>query len=396
MHVVYINTFYAPDEVGGAEKSVRFLAESVVSHGHQATVICLGRTVESRELNGVRIERLSPANSYFPLDANKQTGLQKLRWHTRDSYNTHAGTQVAQLIDKLKPDVVHTNNLGGFSVSVWSAIRERGIRIVHTLRDYYLLCPNTAMFHHGKQCTNRCVKCAVLSVPRTRATRHVDMVVGNSQFILDKHLQYGLFEGSQRQVIYNAYEPEAVRHDPPQDHVHLGYIGRIAPTKGVDILIAAVKRLVGQGITGFKVSVAGDGDPEYIKKLNLDSDGLPIVFVGRVKPEDFYSQLHWTVVPSVWDEPLARVIFESFSHGVPVIGSATGGTPELLHGNQTGLLYQNASDPSSLAEAMRHAINTPNETNLQKSCLQESERFKPRRVYESYKTTYLGCGASSS
>lgn len=390
MKIAYINSFYAPDEVGGAEKSVRFLAETVVAHGHEATVICLGRKRETTELNGVRIERLPIANSYFPLDAPHQGSVQKLLWHLRDSYNPVAGAQIGHLIDQIKPDVVHTNNLGGFSVSTWSAIKQRGVRIVHTLRDYYLLCPNTAMFSNGQQCQSRCGKCKVMGLPRSAATKHVDMVVGNSQFILNKHLQYGLFASAEKGVIYNAYEPKSTTPNRPSDYIHIGYIGRLAPTKGVEVLIAAIKLLVEQGQSGFKVSIAGDGDPEYVNELKNSAAGLPIVFMGKVKPEDFYNQVHWTVVPSIWDEPLARVLFESFAHGVPVIGAATGGTPELIEAGSNGWLYDQPYDHRALSKLLLKAKNkSPNEWEyISNICTSNGEKFTPTSVLSNYKSSY--------
>lgn len=389
MKVVYVNTFYAPDEVGGAEKSVRFLAETVVANGHEATVICLGRERETTELNGVRIERLPIANSYFPLDASQKSGAHKMLWHLRDSYNSTAGTQIGHLIDQIQPDVAHTNNLGGFSVAAWSAIKQRGVRIVHTLRDYYLLCPNTAMFSQGQQCNTRCSKCAVMGVPRAMATKHVDVVVGNSKFILNKHLQYGLFRHSDQEVIYNAYEPKSTTPNRPSDYVHFGYIGRLAPTKGVEVLIAAIKQLVEQGQSGFKVSIAGDGDPEYVSQLKHSAIGLPISFLGKVKPEDFYNQVHWTVVPSIWDEPLARVLFESFAHGVPVIGSATGGTPELIVNDTNGQLYLHPHDHAALASLITSSINSANIwPKFSKQCEMYGKNFAPNFVYENYTGLY--------
>ena len=73
MNIVYINSFYAPDEIGGAEKSVRFLAETLQAQGHKTTVITLGREAESTQLNGVRIERITTPNLYFPADAGRQS-----------------------------------------------------------------------------------------------------------------------------------------------------------------------------------------------------------------------------------------------------------------------------------------------------------------------------------
>ena len=391
MKIAYINTFYAPDEIGGAEKSVRFLAESVVSNGHQATVITLGRQRESSELNGVRIERLPIANSYFPLDAGQQSSIPKLLWHLRDSYNSRAGSQIGDLINQIRPNIVHTNNLSGFSVATWNAIKSHQIRVIHTLRDYYLLCPNTAMFSHGKQCESRCGKCKLMGIPRAHATKHVDLVIGNSQFILDKHLQYGLFRESGHGVIYNAYAPRSTDSNRPQNYIHVGYIGRLAPTKGVEVLIDAIKLLTEKRLTGILVTIAGDGEATYVNQLKQRASVLPIKFAGKVKPEDFYNQVHWVVVPSIWDEPLARVLFEAFSHGVPVIGSSTGGTPELITDPKLGLMYDNPGSAWSLAEKISEAIGIDKDslwTTMSKACQAESQKFTPNKVYQNYFSAY--------
>jgi glycosyltransferase involved in cell wall biosynthesis len=390
MKIAYINSFYAPDEVGGAEKSVRFLAETVVANGHEATVITLGRTRESTELNGVRIERLPIQNLYFATDAGSKSSLQKLAWHTLDSYNPLAGRTIGKLIDQLKPDVVHTNNLGGFSVSAWSAVASRNIPVVHTLRDYYLLCPNTAMFKDGKPCESRCGKCKLMGTPRAHATSHVSHVVGNSQFILDKHLQYGLFEGAQQSVIYNAYEPKSLTPNKQNDTVTFGFIGRLAPTKGVEVLIDAAKQLAQEvPANSFRVLIAGDGEPDYVAALKSRSANLPISFLGRTKPEDLYNACDWTVLPSIWDEPLARVLFESFAHGVPVIGSQTGGTPELLTHTLTGRIYNEPRNPRSLSVEMKAALSSyVHYENLQKSCGTLAIEFKPQNTFAKYLSTY--------
>ncbi|MBD3718540.1 hypothetical protein IE995_16105 [Klebsiella pneumoniae] len=47
-------------------------------------------------------------------------------------------------------DVIHTNNLSGFSVAAWDWARNKHIPIVHTSRDYYLFNPNCTMYSKGK------------------------------------------------------------------------------------------------------------------------------------------------------------------------------------------------------------------------------------------------------
>jgi glycosyltransferase involved in cell wall biosynthesis len=388
MKIVYINSFYAPDEVGGAEKSVRFLAETLQAQGHQTAVITLGRQDESTQLNGVRIERIAAPNLYFPADAGQQSGWKKLLWHSIDSFNPKAAHRVGALLDKIQPDVVHTNNLSGFSAAIWGAVHKRHIPLVHTLRDYYLLCPNTAMFKDGKPCESRCTSCKTLCIPRFATSKDVDVVVGNSQFILNKHLSYGLFKAADQQVIYNAYSPSQDEDNRPTDVLQFGFIGRIAPSKGLELLIDAVK--AAQVRHPIRVLIAGDGDPSYVAALQTRAAGLPIEFLGRMKPEYFYSQVHWTIVPSVWDEPLARVLFESFAHGVPVLGTSTGGTPELVRPGSNGYLFS-AQSPATLARLIQEACKMPsrNYLALSEQARRDGQAFTPQAVADNYLNVYL-------
>jgi glycosyltransferase involved in cell wall biosynthesis len=388
MKIVYINSFYAPEEVGGAEKSVRFLAEAMVAKGHEASVITLGRERQTAELNGVRIERLPVSNLYHPLEPGAKPTWKKMAWHGIDSYNLSASRAVAQVLDQWRPDVAHTNNVAGFSVAVWRRLTERRIAIVHTLRDYYMLCPNTAMFKNGQPCAQRCLQCKVLSAPRGHATGLVQTVIGNSRFILDKHKAHGLFPNAQADVIYNAYSPGPhmpERREPQR--MRFGYIGRIAPTKGVETLIDAARLAAEQG-HAFEALIAGDGDEGYLDALRTRSAGAPVTFLGRVKPEVFYSQIDWTIVPSLWDEPLARVIFESFCHGVPVIGSTTGGTPELVVEGRNGRLFA-PGDVARLTAIMAEACTGAMDAQAYKAHSKAgTDTFSPLFVSGKYEQSY--------
>lgn len=388
MKIAYINSFYAPQEIGGAEKSVRFLAETMAARGHSAQVITLGERESSERLNGVDIARTKCANLYFPAHAGAVSTWRKMLWHSIDSYNLLAESKIGSLLDEFKPDLVHTNNLSGFSVSAWSASKKRNIPIIHTLRDYYLLCPSTSLFKNGSSCTERCTSCKVLSKPKENAASAVDTVIGNSQFILNKHLDQGLFGAARHGVIYNAYAPTDTAQQRNPNVLTLGFIGRLAPTKGLEVLIDAAKGITTS--TTFKLLIAGEGESNYVAALKQRATGLNVEFVGRVAPAWFYNQVHWTIVPSTWDEPLARVLFESYAHGAPVIGSATGGTPELITQGVTGLMYHDALNPNALAEKLLTALNMPKDeyASLSEACTAKSQQFSPDRVYTRYMEQY--------
>ena len=62
MNILLVNTFYYPDMVGGAEHSVKILAEGLAGAGHRVAVLCenTGVTHEKfviEEIGGVRIYR---------------------------------------------------------------------------------------------------------------------------------------------------------------------------------------------------------------------------------------------------------------------------------------------------------------------------------------------------
>jgi glycosyltransferase involved in cell wall biosynthesis len=440
MKVCFINSFYWPEEVGGAERSVRTLAERLVAQGHSAWVICNGQARESTSHAGVQIERLPCPNLYHPLAAAEKTAVQKLLWHGLDSFNPFSQDLVRKLLEEFKPDVLHTNTLAGLSVSVWKIARDMGIPLVHTLRDYYLLCPNTAMYKNQTPCRpGRCASCRVLSTPRISATRHVNAVVGNSRFILNKHLAHGCFKEATHHVIYSAYQaPASVQVRPPllwstearaalgqaqgermgvqpcpspvraelvqaqveratlgstQDlprEITLGYIGRLARTKGVEMLIEAYLHIRRERAElPLKLVIAGRGEANYEQSLHdLASADPSIVFLGQVKPEAFYEQIDFPVVPSLWDEPLARVLFESFAHALPVIASTTGGSPELIREGENGWLFD-PKEPSALLDKLRLVLNQlEHYPQWSANSLRDAAMFVPQRTLDDYAQLY--------
>lgn len=394
MKVCYINTLYYPTQVGGAEKSVQFLAEAVVKNGGQAVVICLSDKPAIYEHNGVKVYALALVNFYWPFANVNQNALKKLAWHSLDTLNPIMASRVGQILDTEKPDVIHTNNVGGFSVLVWRQAKQRGLKIIHTLRDYYLLCTSTTMFKNGQNCQNQCGSCALFSRPRRQATHLVDHVVGISRFILDKHINAGYFPNAQQSVIFNAYDrPENVPLPEKHSGLRFGYIGRLAPSKGLELLIDSFCQVFEKD-DSVELLIGGTGESNYVQLLKKRVNGDNVRFLGKVVPEQFYPQLDFTVVPSLWHEPLGRVVIESNVYGIPVLAAKRGGISEIVFDGVNGWLFDPAIQ-NGLGELLKNSVAKKNDFKFE-VCAASAKVFSSKEIARGYFDVYAGSSKESA
>ncbi|MDR3403824.1 MAG: glycosyltransferase family 4 protein [Chthoniobacter sp.] len=387
MKLLFVNTLYAPNVVGGAERSTQWLAEAFAQQGNEVSVATLSREgrLTSEILNQVQVHRLPLANLYWPWDGKKHTGSPL--WHLRDIDNPTMGRRFGQLLEDIRPDVVHTNSLAGFSVSVWRSCARRGIPIIHTQRDYYLLCGNSSMFRRGRNCDGPCVRCRLFQLRKRELSSLVSGVVGNSQYILETHAQQGFFPSAKFQrVIWSAYRaPDDASVLPSRTEVQplrLGFFGRQTPEKGIELLLAAGAKLAEK----VEVMIAGAGDEDYVNGLRSRYPGA--TFLGLQRPADFFRKIDVLVVPSLWHEPLARVVIEANVHGVPVIATDRGGSPELIRPGVNGFLFD-PDFPEQLDAAIKAFLDEPAlKVRLRAGCLAMAEHFKPAQVAASYLSAY--------
>ena len=142
--------------------------------------------------------------------------------------------RLKHLISLEKPDIIHTNNLYGFGVSSFGTGVRSGLPVVHSLRDYYLMCPFSTMYRRDRPCTRPCTGCLPFLWRARRVTQDAAAVVGNSGFILEQHRRRGFFCSVRDRVIYNvAGWAETARPEGSCRHpVILGFLGPLGPVQG--------------------------------------------------------------------------------------------------------------------------------------------------------------------
>jgi glycosyltransferase involved in cell wall biosynthesis len=142
----------------------------------------------------------------------------------------------------------------------------------------------------------------------------------------------------------------------------VGYLGRIAPEKGLHLLAEAFHRMVQNGApTGARLELAGYLAPEH--KAYLDSIeqqlsqwglGERFTYHGEIDREhkiEFLRSLDVFAAPSVYQDPKGLSIVEAMAAGVPIVAARSGSYPEMIEKHRAGLLV-NREDVADLAAAL--------------------------------------------
>ncbi len=335
--VLIFNSLYFPDEAGGAEHSVKTLAEGLFEYGIKPVVVTTSTKPATRVINGVKVYYIKTRNLYWMKDSKRKNVLQKAIWHTIDMFNPFYSF-LKQIVKEENPAVIHTNNLAGFSVYIWKMAKELGIPLIHTIRDHYLLCIRSTMFKNGRNCEKQCSICKFYSAPKKFASAYVDVVVGISKFILSKHLLYGFFRNAKKEVIYNTIDMEFTpRKTTYSPFIKLGYAGLLAPEKGIEFLLASFINLKRKNL---KLLIFGRGvTPEYEFYLKRKYKRENIYFMGYRKDKDFFNEIDIMVVPSLVHEAFGRVAIEANFQGIPVLASNRGALLELIKNGENGMIF---------------------------------------------------------
>jgi glycosyltransferase involved in cell wall biosynthesis len=391
MRILHLNVLYPPNVQGGAERFVATLAQEQAKRGHDVAVATLTRRPQapSKE-QGVEVYRIGHGGLYWFQDWKKHSAPVRYANKMLTNWNPITLNRVRGVVAAFEPDVVNSHCMLSFAVDSWKAAADRQIPIVHALHEFNLVCRNTNAFKNGHMCEHMCTFCRI-NEPKRWLSRHVSAVVGVSQDVLQRHLDFGFFKHippDRRSVIWSM-PPIACRErsvKPPEAPFTIGFIGRIVPEKGLENLLDAVAKLPPHG---WRLLIAGEVfppmDPEKLKARTV---GLPIEWLGVVPAADFYPQVDVLAVPAIWADPGPLVVHEAFANSVPVIGAKMGGINDLVEFGVTGWLYP-PTDVDALRKILADCIRAGREALPPE---QAFARFRaettPNRVAERYEEVY--------
>ena len=321
----------------------------------------------------------------------------------KDRYReTGIDRRFAELVDRLRPDIVHVGHLNHLSITLPFEAATRSVPVVYTLHDYWLMCPRGQFMQtfprdrrdlwaacdgqEDRKCAERCYARYFGGAPEERETdialwtgwverrmRHVremsefvDLFVAPSRYLLDRHRdEFGL---PARKLVYLDYGFDHARLSGRRraagEPFVFGYIGTHIPAKGIQDLIRAFGAVSGEAV----LRVWGRPRSRNTEALRTLARSLPAEKARRVEwlPEyrngdivrDVFDRVDAIVVPSVWVENSPLVIHEAQQARAPVIAADAGGMAEYVHHGVNGLLFEHRSW-RSLATQMQSFVDDP-------------------------------------
>jgi len=265
------------------------------------------------------------------------------------------------------------------SPSVYALAFRKGIPIIQYLHNYRMSCANGYFLNHGRTCTS-CIHGNFIKAPLTGCWHDSRAISGMMAVILSRLRQLNVFTRVSAWIALSQNQRALhVEMGVPEDRIHVVphfyqvdksrmqeaagrdvlFIGRLSKEKGVHQLLDAWKLV---RTAQAKLLVVGDGPEREVLENRVRTEKIPNVeFIGFVKKDAqgaVWSRAAFSVVPSIWQDPLPTVVFEAWERGRAVIAANAGGLSDSVEHQVNGLLYE-MFDPHQLAAHMEYLLANP-------------------------------------
>lgn len=395
MRIVQVAQGLPPRSLGGTETYVAHLANALARRGHEVHVF-------ARTADPTLAEYAGHTTTHDGFGVNWiNHSFSRLDSFTHSYLNPTIAQRFGDFLDACAPEVVHFHHLMYLSTSCIQEAARRGIPVVMTLHDYWLICQRGRFLKPDlSQCPGQtdegCAGCfahllhstlapayqrlkpllgsrswvrdllrrthgryVAVRPPSSRAVQQihqrmahvrevcqdVSLFLAPSQFLRDQFLAFGI---PQDKIIFAECglpplqaQVEATKRTTSS--LVFGYIGVVDPVKGVHLLVEAFAPLRDAELRIY----GGEADyapyPDRNRFLTQLRGSSHIRRMGRYENHELgriLAEVDVVVVPSIWYENAPLVIREAFLARKPVITARFGGMQEWVQDEVNGLLFQ--------------------------------------------------------
>jgi len=407
MRILLLAQFFPPD-IGGEERHVFNLANTLAGRGHEvavATQRMVGVPDQETLASGVRVHRFATVAMRLP-------GVYSTsRTHHPPLPDPLGVRELARIARQERPQVVHAHN---WIVNSAVALRRsspagRRFGLVLTLHDFSHVCATKRLMRMGSPCEGpavaRCLPCATAhygpalgpltasatALMRPWKNRAIDHVICVSSAVASgNHIP----PGPNTSVIPNFVPDEAVAGDAAKGQAEdippglpkeefLLFVGELSRDKGVPTLLRAYESLGRKRPPLLLVGRRMPDTPTHLPDSAQMCAQWPHDHVMAA-----FRRCLFAVLPSICLDACPTTVLEAMASGRPVVATTTGGVVDMIMDGENGLLVP-PGDESRLAETMARLLNDPDlRVRLAAGARERAERFTASAVAERLEAVY--------
>lgn len=405
MKILFLSNMYPPHVIGGYEALCEEAVDGLAKRGHQVSVLTSTYGYEGEVTEG-NIHRL------LSLEGDLQFYKMKDAW-TYPQRRRRNLEHLRRLIAAEKPDIVFIWGMWNLSKGLaLEAERLMGERVV-----YYLANPWPIEANMHQQFWDAPAKSFVKTIGKKLVRIPARVVLREEWEMVPLRFEHApCCSAAQRDQLLEAgvplknapviYEGVDLRNYLVQADkrtyekngvMSLVFVGILAEHKGVHTTIEALSQLSAEERKCIRLTILGKGHSQYEERLQtlVSQHQLSdlITFHAPIpRPElpEFMGGFDVLLLPSIWAEPLARIMQEGLACGMVVVGSANGGTAETIVHGENGLLFE-AGDAIDLSTQIKRLLEDPSlrRTLAVSGRKTAEERFDINKMVEELET-YLG------
>ena len=376
MNILLVTDSFPP-VCGGSGWSTYELARGLRDRGHQVLVLkvsAAARGVEfERQFDGFRV---IDYRTFAPPVPGLRNYLKNERLYRRLT------KRLVQLVADARIDVIHGQHVLSCPPAV-AAGKEARIASVCTVRDYWPVCYRSDLIHsaRGRELCPGCSRAAGLHAGRPRisvtglatsaaktylranlrrkqqALIDADAVIAvSTKIAADLKERAPELARARIEIIPNPVNTAAVRERAaaaaPMAGPYALYVGKLAPNKGSSHLIDVVRGAE----LDWPLVIVGDGPDRIDLEKSAAHSSKDIRFTGWLDAAEtacWIAHAGMLVFPSSGPESLSRVLIEASALGVPIAAMNTGGTPDIIKDEVTGLLSQTPEELATDVKRLR-------------------------------------------
>ena len=367
MRILVVSNFYPPHVIGGYEIGCKDVVEGLTSRGHDIRVLTSTYGCSQAE-QSEGVFRWLTTDSVMRIDGSSRDLPRIVR---KESINRRA---FERLCRDFQPDLVYLWNPAHISLSIAAFAEQRGLPVCFFVSDHWLSgWANDALYSVSRRSPRR-IGVRIIWKPLVAALKASRFLQADSpsfktvQFAshyLQRSAQEARVPVGNAEVIHWGIDVEQFPfNQTPHNPRRLLFAGQLISPKGVHTAVQALKRVVEEPARR-STMLTIVGGPDYdnrihrlVSSLGLDKNVRFTGFIPRDRLPSLYRDHDIFLFPSVWDEPFSIALLEAMSSGLAVVGTSSGGTPELLRDDVNALIFQK-EDAEACAKQIKRLTDDP-------------------------------------